>query len=85
MTVKRYCITRNCDGEVGARSKSDMCPTCQQGLRYWDDREPSEVMERRRKLTMLHDRLGHMHTKPKKKAAPARARRHSESRHEARV
>lgn len=84
--MKRYCITLKCDGEVAKRSKSDMCAKCQAGLRYWDDRDPADVMQHRTRLAMLRDRLGYLHAKPKRKSATrTSARRQPESRSEARA
>lgn len=70
--MKRYCLIDGCENEIGTRSKCDICKTCQQGLRYWDQRSHSDVIERQRKLTMYHSRLGRIVGGGKRKRSVAR-------------
>lgn len=63
---RRHCIVSMCANELGPKSKSDMCPTCRKGLRYWDDRPYADILEYQRKLQMRRARLGYI-AKPKPK------------------
>lgn len=54
---KRFCLIEGCVSELSERCVSDICKTCKQGLRYWDKRDHTEVLERRRKLTMYQSRM----------------------------
>jgi hypothetical protein len=56
--MKRYCLIEGCENEVRKRSKRDICDCCSQGLRYWDERDHSDVIERQRKLKMYQSRMG---------------------------
>lgn len=54
---RRHCIVSMCANELGPKSKSDMCPACRKGLRYWDDRPYADILEYQRKLQMRRARL----------------------------
>lgn len=67
---QRYCIVDKCHEVLGKRAKSDMCRTCRNGLRYWDDKPYASVLARIQQVGRIRSRLG-MIAKPK----PAAKRR----------
>lgn len=69
---QRYCIVENCDEILGKRCKSDMCRTCRNGLRYWDDKPYSSVLARIQQVGRIRARLGHI-AKPKTRRASVSA------------
>ncbi len=62
--TQRYCIVDKCSEALGKRAKSDMCRTCRNGLRYWDDKPYSSVLARIQQVGRIRSRLG-MIAKPK--------------------
>ena len=54
---KPKCYIPSCDrdAEVG-----DLCKTCYQGMYYWKDRTPTEVVKRAKQLQVLSDRMDMM-------------------------
>jgi len=72
MSRTRYCIIEGCDNEVGKRSKRDICSCCSHGLRYWDDRPMSDMLEYQRKLGIRQGRMGMLTLGKSKRKAAAR-------------
>lgn len=78
--MKRYCFIDGCDKELGPRQKSDICTTCQHGLRYWDGRDHADVIERQRKLGMWQARMSTISGKRRRSSAVARSARGADAR-----
>ncbi len=55
--TKRYCVIDGCDNQLGKRAKSEVCTCCQAGLRYWDDRDYTDILKRQDKLSMWGSRM----------------------------
>lgn len=78
--MTRYCFIEDCDNEIPERSKSDCCSTCKAGLRYWDNRSNSDVIEYQRKLRIRQARMSTIAVpKPRRIAARSRTARSTES------
>lgn len=53
----KFCIIPSCDSIISPRSRLDICPTCRNGLGYWNKKTQPQRTERTRKLTMYTGRL----------------------------
>jgi len=56
MGIKGYevCEVPDCEDEVKIRG---LCAACYSGMRYWRDRRPTEILERRGKVNRLLSRF----------------------------
>lgn len=51
-----------------ATRNSDICTTCKQGLRYWDDRDHADILAREEQLHVLSLRMAHKASDRKRKS-----------------
>lgn len=78
----RFCIVSGCPRQLSAGSKSDMCPTCKSGLRYWDKKPYADVVAHQQRLSMLSSRMDMIQPKRRGKSVVAsRGEARSEARH----
>ena len=68
-----------------ASGKSEMCTTCRNGLRYWDDKDHADILKREEQLEVLSARMHVIAATRARKRRVQYARRGAGARHEARV
>ena len=78
----RFCIVSGCPKELAPGARSDMCPTCKQGLRYWNNKPYTSVLEQQQRYSMLGARLDMITPKKRGKSVVAsRGENRSAARH----
>ena len=53
---KPQCSISACDRPM-EMPESGLCKTCYQGMYYWKDKTPTQVMKRQRQLAVLEERM----------------------------
>ncbi len=56
---KVYCIVDGCFDER-KYVQSGLCNACYQGLYYWKDRSPTDIVKRKQKIARLQARMDYM-------------------------
>lgn len=53
------CVIEGCNSEATCSEKS-LCAACYQGMYYWRDRTPTDIVKRKRQINRLANRMDYM-------------------------
>jgi len=57
--AKNKCVVEGCNEEATCSDKS-LCNACYQGMYYWKDRSPTDIVRRKRQINRLSHRMDYM-------------------------
>lgn len=57
--AKKKCVVEGCFDEAIYSDKS-LCAACYQGMYYWKDRTPTDIVRRKRQIARLAHRMDYM-------------------------
>lgn len=57
--AKKLCVVEGCTDKATHSDKS-LCSACYQGMYYWRDRTPTDIVRRKRQIARLAARMDYM-------------------------